>query len=466
MEGWDATGMAAAIAAGEMTAHEAVSAAIARLEAGDAELNVMVSRRYDEALAEVAAGLPAGPLHGVPMLIKDLGTEVAGLPATGGSRLFADAVAARDSEVVARYRRAGMVVLGTTNTPEFGLNASTEPTWQGPTRNPWDTARSPGGSSGGSAVAVAAGLVPVAHASDGGGSIRIPASACGLFGLKPSRGRVTTAPSTASLANLVSVQHAVTTTVRDSALLLDVVAGALPGDAFAAPTPADSFVALAAREPGRLRVGVYTSLPARSTDPHCVEATLRVARELEALGHEVVEIDAPYDPAEVAAASGVVMGAHLVVTIGDRLAELDRALRDDDVEPFTRMLHDYYSTMSAADLNRALRALQDIGWRVGAEFASYDLLLTPTLAQPTPPLGLLDTTRPESIYEHASTYSAFTSVFNVTGSPAMSVPAGLDSTGVPVGVQLVADLGGEGLLLSVATQLEAAMPWPRTVAQR
>ncbi|NHC23374.1 amidase [Nocardioides sp. IC4_145] len=457
----DATGLAAAVAAGEVSAREVAEAAIARLEEGDGRLNVMVSTRYEEALAEVDAGLPDGPLRGVPLLVKDLGTYVAGLPATGGSRLFADAVADRDSEVVTRYRQAGMVVLGTTNTPELGLNASTEPQWGGPTRNPWAPDRSPGGSSGGSAAAVAAGLVPVAHASDGGGSIRIPASACGLLGLKPSRGRVTTAPSTGSLSNLVSVHHAVTTTVRDSALLLDLTAGPLPGDAYVAPTPTGSYVEAARTDPGRLRIGMYTVLAGRETHPECVAATLATARLLEELGHEVVPIEAPYDAAEVAARSGLVMGANLVVTVQDRLAELGRDLREDDLEPFTRLLHDHYSSLSAADLNRALRYLQEVGWQVGAAFRDHDLLLTPTLAQPAPPLGLLDTTRPEAIYEHASTYSGFTSVFNVTGMPAVSVPTGTDTTGVPIGVQLAADLGSEGLLLAVAGQLEQARPWSR-----
>lgn len=226
---WDAVATAAAIADGETSVRAVIEAAIARIENRNGELNAVIHTRFAEALAEVDAGLPDGPLRGVPVLVKDLGTEVAGLPASGGSRLFAEDIATRDSELVKRYRRAGMVVLGTTNTPELGLNASTEPALYGPTRNPWSHAHSPGGSSGGSAAAVSAGLVPVAHASDGGGSIRIPSAACGLFGLKPSRGRVSPAPRPTTLSGLVSAHHAVTTTVRDSALLLDIAAGRLPG---------------------------------------------------------------------------------------------------------------------------------------------------------------------------------------------------------------------------------------------
>ncbi|MFE7711826.1 amidase, partial [Streptomyces sp. NPDC057486] len=258
---WDAVGTAAAVRSGEVDARAVVEDAIARIERLNPQYNAVIHTRFDRALEEVDAGLPDGPLRGVPVLIKDLGTDVAGLPSTGGSRLFAEGLAARDSELVARYRRAGMVVLGTTNTPELGLNASTEPALFGPTRNPWSTAHSPGGSSGGSAAAVASGMVPVAHASDGGGSIRIPSAACGLFGLKPSRGRVSPAPRPTTLSGLVSAHHAVTTTVRDSALLLDIATGPLPGDAYAAPTPADSFAAVARREPGRLRIGLITALP-------------------------------------------------------------------------------------------------------------------------------------------------------------------------------------------------------------
>lgn len=317
---------------------------------------------------------------------------------------------------MARYRRAGAVVLGTTNTPELGLNASTEPVLFGPTRNPWNTARSPGGSSGGSAASVAAGMVPVAHASDGGGSIRIPAAACGLFGLKPSRGRVSPAPRPTTLSGLVSGHHAVTTTVRDSALLLDVVSGPMPGDAYAAPAPAAPFAELARRDPGRLRIGLYTALPeGPDVHPDCTGAVRAAALLCERLGHDVVETTARYRPADVGRTSGVLMGADLVAQIDARLAELSRPLVSDDIEPFTRVVYDTYRALPAADVSRALRRAQEIGWEVGAAFDRFDVLLSPTLAQPTPLLGTLDTTAPESVYLHASVYSAFTSVYNVTG---------------------------------------------------
>lgn len=465
-DSWDAVETAAAIARGETTARDVTESAVTRIEKSQDTLNAVLHTRFDAALAEIDAGLPDGPLHGVPVLIKDLGMQVAGLPATGGSRLFADDIAAEDSELVRRYRAAGMVVLGTSNTPELGLNASTEPALGGPTHNPWHLAHSPGGSSGGSAAAVSAGLVPVAHASDGGGSIRIPASSCGLFGLKPSRGRVSPAPRPTTLAGLVSGHHAVTTTVRDSALLLDIAAGPLHGDAYAAPTPARSFAACARRDPGRLRIGLITALPGGpDVGAEPLRAVHETARLCEELGHRVTEIpasDVPYRPDEVGATSAVLMGADLVAQLDARLEQLGRPLADDDIEPFTRVLYEYNRGVAAADVARALRRFQEIGWHVGSAFTGYDVLLSPTLARTVPRLGVLDTARPESIYEHAAVQAAFTSIYNVTGMPAMSVPAGHDAAGLPIGAQFAADLGGEGLLLSLAAQLETARPWPRT----
>ncbi|MFF1926053.1 amidase [Streptomyces sp. NPDC058221] len=460
MRGPDAVATAAAVRNGETDARAVTEQAIARIEELDPDLGAVTHTRFDAARAEVAAGLPDGPLNGVPILVKDLGTDVAGLPATGGSRLFADATARHDSELVARYRRAGAVVLGTTNTPELGLNASTEPALFGPTRNPWNTARSPGGSSGGSAAAVAAGMVPVAHASDGGGSIRIPAAACGLFGLKPSRGRVSPAPRPTTLSGLVSGHHALTTTVRDSALFLDVAAGPLPGDAYAAPAPAAPFAELARRAPGRLRIGLLTELPGGpDVHPDCEAAVRAAARLCEELGHEVTGTTARYRPDDVGRTSGVLMGADVVAQIDARLAWLGRPLADDDIEPSTRVVYDTYRALAAADVSRALRRAQEIGWEVGAAFDRFDVLLSPTLAQPTPLLGTLDTSAPESIYRYGSVYSAFTSVYNVTGMPAMSVPFGHDGEGLPLGVQFAAPLGGEGVLFALAAQLEREAPW-------
>jgi amidase len=459
----DAVGTAHAIRDGEVSAREVVEAAIARIEKHDPDLNAVVGRRFDAALAEVQAGLPDGPLCGVPIVIKDLGANVAGLPSTQGSRLFADHVAADDSELVARYRRAGLVVLGTTNTPELGLNANTEPVLHGSTRNPWAPTHSPGGSSGGSAAAVAAGMVPVAHGSDGGGSIRIPAAMCGLFGLKPSRGRVPAKPYTSFLTSPLSVHHALTTTVRDSALLLDIAAGHTYGDAYGAPGPDRPYVEQVGLPPGPLRIGwtVDTANDTVSTDPQCAAAVERMVALCADLGHELVPLPLDVDAGTAAAANGTLMAASLANTVDRRLAELGRELRDDDLEPFTHVLLEHGRTLTAAQLVEALRVAQETGWRLGAAFGAVDLLLTPTVARRTPPLGLLDMTRPESLYEHGLSFSSYTSIFNLTGMPAMSVPAGLDDDGRPLGAHFAADLGTEGLLFRLAGQLEEAAPWPR-----
>lgn len=463
-EGLDAIAVASAVRRGELSAREAVEIAIERIEALDPELNAVIGRRFDEALAEVEAGLPDGPLTGVPTLVKPLGADVAGLPTARGSRLFSDKVARADSELVRRYRAAGMVVLGTTNTPEFGLNASTEPALHGPTRNPWRRTHSPGGSSGGAAAAVSSGMVPVAHATDGGGSIRIPASMCGLFGLKPSRGRVSPAPHPATLAGVTSVHHAVTRSVRDSALLLDVAAGPLPGDAYGIADPATTFSAAVDRDPGRLRIGLMTRLPdGPETHPDCVAAAEHSARLAESLGHEVVPVEPVWDSGHVQATSGVIMGTAFVAAVEDRLAELGRDLRDDDLEPFSRVLFDHYRTLGATGVVRAHQQAQEIGWRVGGMFADVDVLLTPMLCSPTPELGHLDMQRPEVMYERATQFSAWTTTFNVTGMPAMSLPLATDSTGLPLGVHVVADHAREELLLSLAGQIERAAPWPTTL---
>jgi len=305
-------------------------------------------------------------------------------------------------------------------------------------------------------------MVPVAHGNDGGGSIRIPAAMCGLFGLKPSRGRVPTKPYATLLASPVSAHHALTTTVRDSAVLLDVTAGHAPGDAYGAPGPDRSYAEQVGLPPGRLRIGWAVDTPnGVPTDPQCAAAVERAAGLCADLGHQVVQVALDFDANAVAAAGGTIMAASLPGTIDRRLAQLGRELRDDDLEPFTRMLLEHGRTMTAAQMVEAFVVAQEAGWRLGATFGAVDVLLTPTLAQPTPPLGMLDTTRPESIYQHAIAYSIYTSVFNVTGMPAMSVPAGLDDAGRPLGVQFAADLGGEDVLFRLAGQLEQAAPWPR-----
>ena len=344
----------------QISGRELVEAAIARIEDRNPTLNAVVATRFDAALAEADAG-STGPLAGVPFLVKDLGCDVAGLPATRGSRLWRDHVAPADSELARRYKAAGLLILGNTNSPEMGKNASTEPVLHGPTHNPWRTTHSTGGSSGGSAASVAAGIVPAAHANDGGGSIRIPASSCGLFGLKPTRGRTPAWPGPGPGAYPMGIGHAVTRTVRDSAALLDVVAGPMPGDAYASPAapPEGSFTAALGAPRETLRIGFGTTpLNGEEAHPDAVDAVHRVAALLTDLGHRVEEASPTYDPAAVVTAMSTIMGAVSAVAIEDRLAELGRPLADDDLEALTRAIHDGVAQAPAVALARAQIAVE------------------------------------------------------------------------------------------------------------
>ncbi|OPC78320.1 amidase [Embleya scabrispora] len=460
----DAVGLADLVRRREVSPAELLDAVSWRIEERDPTLRAFVATRVEAARAEAAGELPDGPLRGVPFAVKDLGCDVAGMVSSQGSRLFADAVAARDGALTTRYRRAGLVVVGKTNSPEFGKNASTEPLLHGPSYNPWRTTHSTGGSSGGSAAAVAGGMLPAAHANDGGGSIRIPAACCGLFGLKPSRGRVPDDQGLSALAYPLSIAHAVTRTVRDSAALLDVVAGPLPGDPYAAlPAPAaGSFLAALDAAPTRLRVGFATAnVDGIAAHPAAVRAVERTAALLAELGHRVEEAAPVWDGPATGQALGQVMSAATHAQIEDRLAELGRELREDDIEPFTRVIHERTAAMRGADLSRALQTVVRIGREVAPFFESYDVWLSPTLGVPVPELGVLDTSDPASMYAHAAKMTWFTSVFNVTGLPSASVPAGFDEAGLPVAIQLTGRLGAEAQLLRMAAQLEEAAPWPR-----
>ncbi len=461
----DGTGLAAAIRAGDVSAVEAVDAAIARIEAFDPRVHALVAERFDAAREE--AGRPMGrgsvgdgAFAGVPYLVKALGARVTGLPTSRGSRLWADDVARADSLAVARARAAGVIVLGMTNTPELGKNGSTEPLFHGPTRNPHDPSRSAGGSSGGSAAAVASGMVPIAHGNDGGGSIRIPSAACGLFGLKPSRGRVPNSPFLEAFSYPVGCTHSLTRTVRDSAALLDAVSGPAPGDAVAVAPPARRFLDEVGADPGRLRIG-HTCVTARgvTADTDLVDAVARTAAVCESLGHSIDEATFAYDAEAANGALAAVMSVNVAFAVDSRLAALGRTLRDDDLEPFTRVLYEGGRAMTGTEVIGALQQLERTAREVAPFFEQFDLLLTPTLAIRVPELGWVDTSRPETMV-NASAFSAFTGVFNTTGHPAMSVPAGVDGNGLPIGVQFVARLGDEATLVRLASALEIAAPWP------
>ncbi|WP_433607951.1 amidase [Prescottella agglutinans] len=453
----DMTGLAASIARGDVSAREVVEFALHRLGERNPAVNAVIADRADAALTEVDAGLPDGPLRGIPFLIKDLHADVAGMPTTNGSRMFAGRVAERDTELVSRYRRAGLVIIGKTNTPEFGQNASTEPVLFGPTRNPRRLTHGVGGSSGGSAAAVAVGITPAAHASDGGGSIRIPASANGLVGLKPSRGRM---PSGAPLAGPMSVEHAVTRSVRDTALLLDLTCGPAVGAPFGIAPPARPYVEEVGADPGTLRIGITTTMPnGEPVHPDCATVASNVGVLLEKLGHHVETAAPVFHPEALAAAMQYLMAAPMTVEIDQRLAELGRDLRDDDLETMVRVQYERCKSQSVADLSSAYSALELTARAIGRFFTEYDLLLTPTLGSPTPPLGLLDAMDLEAMWKHAGVYGALTGPFNSGGQPAISLPLGEDSTGMPLGAQLVAAHGREDLLIRVASQVEAAYPW-------
>jgi amidase len=406
--------------------------------------------------------LPAGPFAGVPFLLKDLLAECAGVPLTAGSDFLAGYVAPADSELVARYRRAGLIVVGQTNTPEFGILPTTEPRRYGPTRNPWAPDRTVGGSSGGSAAAVAARVVPMAHANDGGGSIRIPASCCGVFGLKPTRGRNPLGPHYGDLFGGLVSEHAVTRSVRDSAALLDATAGPDWGD----PDwgrPARPFALEVGAPPGRLRIAVSAAAPTGVTvHPDCVEAVHEAARLCAALGHDVVcDVPLPIDGREVGRAFAVAWAAGTAWAVDDWARRIGRRPEPALFEPLTWALQERGRRHTAADYFLARQDMQRASRAVARFFQDYDLWLSPVLAQPPVPLGTFDPLPDDATrgLRAAAGFSPFTFVANVTGQPAMSVPLVWNAAGLPIGVHFLGRVGDERTLFRLAAQLEAARPW-------
>lgn len=456
----DATAQAALVASRQVSARELTEAAINRIEKVDGEINAVIHRRFDRVLDEIDAGLPTGPFHGVPIVIKDLFADSAGDPAHNGNVALRDArwTAKEDSWLVGRLRQAGFAFIGRTNTPEFGLVPVTEPLAYGACRNPYDLSRSPGGSSGGSAAAVAAGMVAVAHASDGGGSIRIPASMCGLVGLKPSRGRTTLGPDGDESG--LSVQHVVSRSVRDSAALLDVVSGPGPGDMVVAPPPARPYASEVDLDPGQLRIGVLSFSPAGPLDPECEAAVWAAAHLLERLGHEISPDHPEIDPD-----ASRQFGTRWVVNSRLRLRylgqQLGREVTADDVEPVTWAFASLADHFSSTDAAAAITAGSRFTRRLAQFWTDHDLLITPTLGELPPMIGELTPPADDPLGTQARTglLVPFTTYFNVTGQPAISLPLHMSAIGLPVGVQLVAAYGREDLLIRAAAQLEAAAPW-------
>jgi amidase len=455
----DALAQAELVRAGEVSPLELVDEAIARIEKLDPQINAVVHSRFDKARAEAKRPLPDGPFRGVPLLIKDLFADSAGDPQHDGMQVLKDArwTATADSWLVARYRKAGFVIVGRTNTPELGLVPTTEPLAYGATHNPWDLTRTPGGSSGGSAAAVAAGMVAVAHASDGGGSIRIPASMCGLVGLKPTRGRTSLGPYGDESG--LSVQHAVTRTVRDTAAMLDATHGPGAGDMAVAPPPRRPFLDEVGADPGRLRIGFLTA----RADADCLTAVRNTASKLEALGHYVEEAHPPaLDDTSAAGRFWARWCTNARLGLARQGEKLGRELAEEDVEPATWFMASMAASYSALDLAQAISASARYTRDLASWWADgWDLLLTPTLGGPPPKLGALafDPVDPVGSQQPVAALVPFTTHFNVSGQPAISLPMHENTDGLPIGVQLVAAYGREDVLLRVASQLETAHPW-------
>jgi len=448
----DALGVAQLVKTRKLGARELLDGTLASLRRLNANLNA-ITDFYDDAPAAAD-----GPFEGVPYVIKQLMADCAGHPTTLGSRFFAQQpVAAADSAAVARLRRAGLVIVGRTNTSEFGLAPTTEPAFGGATINPWRKDLSPGGSSGGSAAIVAARGLPMGHATDGGGSIRIPASLCGLFGLKPSRGRISLAPIGETLAG-AGAQHCVSISVRDSAALLDATAGSEPGDPYTAPA-AGSFLEATRRAPGRLRVAFMTRpVGGKPLDPVLVAAIERTAKLLEELGHHVEEASPDYDAAALNNAFWMVMSANTYTNI--QLRSAGRVPGLGDLEPVTRLTAERGKAVSANDYIRGVQTFHRTGRQLGAFFGKYDVLLSTTISRTSLPLGTvrMDGTL-EAFDEQVAPMTPFTAVCNATGVPAMSVPLESTDDGLPIGLHFVAKYGAEETLYSLAAQLEQARPW-------
>ncbi|MEU5775168.1 amidase [Streptomyces venezuelae] len=462
---YDAVGLAELMAAGEVTPAEVAAAAREAAGAVNPEINAVVETWATD--DETSPDSGSAPLAGVPFLIKDLGVAMAGRRMELGSRLAAGHVPGADSSLMVRLRRAGLVTFGRTTTPEMAYSITTESAFHGPTRNPWDPRRSAGGSSGGAGAAVAAGIVPVAHATDAAGSLRIPAAYNGLFGLKPTRGRVSAGPDFDEIFNGLGVQGSVSRTVRDSAVLLDRISGPEPGDPYSAPRPPRPYADEVGRSPGRLRIGVLAQAwGGRRTTAPVADAVSRTVRLLESLGHRVTEarvgLGVGWD--EFVLANARIMASNLAASVDGLAAASGRPVDTSTLEPVTLAGHRYGQLVTGPQLVAALAVRNLVARSLAEYFGTYDLLLTPTV--PEPPMFLGEYGQGAEALdgfgwiERLNERSPFTMAFNVAGTPAMSVPVTSDAeTGLPVGMQFAAGYGAEGLLFRLAGQLEQASPW-------
>lgn len=476
----DATAMAALALRGEVSPGELLEAAIERVEERDPALNAVVTRLFERARGRAGA-LPRGPLYGVPFLLKDLKAQLKGTPTSNSTRRMKGAVAQEDSLIAARFEAAGVQTIGKSNTPEFGILGVTEPAVWGPCRNPWDLSRTPGGSSGGAAAAVAARVVPVAHAGDGGGSIRIPASACGLFGLKPTRGRVSMAPFAGEAWGGFVQEGVVSRSVRDAALCLDQIDALTPGEPYAAPHKPQPWTAHLRPPARRLRVALHRgALYGDHTHPECLRAVDEAAALLRDLGHEVEEACPPFERDALVQAYFYTVACGTARFVEDTAAYAGVRPRPSDFEPTTWLLAQIGWKCDGATLLKAQRDMHRAARGVAAFFERYDVFVSPVHAEPPLPIGafaldfarraqlavvralnsraLLDRVL-ETLGRDALSRTPNTQLFNQTGQPAMSVPLYWTPEGLPLGVQVAAPFGGEGLLFELAAELEEARPW-------
>jgi len=454
--------LASMVREGEVSARELVDLSLERIEELNPSLNAFVQVDAEGALAAAEKIRPGDerPFAGVPTAIKN-NRPVAGLRLTYGCSLMADHVCEYDHNITRRLKDAGFVIVGTTTLPEYGILPTSEARLFGPTRNPWDLQRTPGGSSGGAAAAVASGMLPVAHGNDGGGSVRIPAACCGLVGLKPTRGRISPAPELGDSS--LGIDGVLTRTVADTAALLDVLAGYEPGDATWAPAPPEPFAASAARAPGPLRIAstVVPPVPDAVVDPVCAQAVGDAAELLRSLGHEVEEVEPPWQHDGLRELFGAVFSTHIALSIAYSGIVAGRQPTAADMEPMSWAIFSMVGKLNAIEGMAASVRLQGFARRLVEFLLPYDALLTPALAERPLPLGTLDTAAPEPMatFTRSGLFTPFTPVFNASGQPGISLPLFEGEDGLPLAVQLVGRPAGEGELLALAAQLEAARPW-------
>ncbi len=462
----DATALAGLVKNKKVKAKELVEITIEHIEKLNPQLNAVVTPMYDEAMKAVQGKIPTGPFAGVPFLVKDLVASCKGVRMTFGTKNMKNYFPDHDSELVSRYKKAGFIIVGKTNTPELGLTPVTESRFLGPCRNPWYLNRTAGGSSGGSAASVAAGIVPAAHGNDGGGSIRIPASCCGLFGLKPTRARISLAPDAGDVMSGLVNEHVLTRSVRDSAAILDATHGYVPGDPYVAPQPARPYIEEIKKKPGRLRIA-YTAqtLDGEGIDDDCIRALNDAVRLCRKLGHKLTQKNPVVERKILGRAFNVIWAANCAATI-DWIAKIaGRKGAPQDYEPLTWALYEQGKKFTSGDYLTAVEKIQKISRDVARFFVDFEIFMTPTLGEPPLMIGEMDATPDDPLkgWRRSAKFVPFTPLCNATGQPAMSVPLYWNEQNLPIGIQFVGRYGYEATLFRLAAQLEKACPWAKRI---